>query len=308
VAPDVNEPANILSTAFSLGNQAALLGCGAAVFWGGGDFFGGMGVRAGGGTMRASLKLILISHTVSLLLVAGVALALHRPLPHGRELAWGVGCGVAAAVGLMLFYVALSQGHMGPSAAISGLLSAGIPAAAGMLAQGAPSARQALGFLIAAASIWMIAAGAPGERVSRRTVTMSLLAGVSFGVYFIGLRMANSAGLLWAMATARAGSVTTTAIILGVLALFTRKEDLRESKFGRRALQFAMMTVLLDTAGNLMFIASTRLGRLDVAAVLASLYPASTILLAAWILHERPVARQRWGMLLALAAVVMITL
>jgi drug/metabolite transporter (DMT)-like permease len=50
------------------------------------------------------------------------------------------------------------------------------------------------------------------------------------------------------------------------------------------------------------------MGRLDVASVLASLYPASTIVLAAWFLHERPTARQRWGMAVAVAAVVMITL
>jgi len=304
----VNELANILSGICNPGSQAALLGCGAAIFWGGGDFYGGMGVRAGGGTMRASLKLILISHTVSLLLVGALALALHRPLPHGRELAWGIGCGVAAGVGLMVFYVALSEGNMGPSTAISGLLSAGIPAAVGMRSQGAPSALQGTGFLVAAAAIWIIAAGSPGQRVSRRTLTLSLLAGISFGIYFVGLRMANSAGLLWAMAAARIGSVATTTIILCLLTLFARKEQGSEPSFGRRALQFAMMTVLLDTAGNLMFIASTRLGRLDVAAVLASLYPASTILLAAWFLHERPVARQRWGMALALAAVVMITL
>jgi drug/metabolite transporter (DMT)-like permease len=68
-----------------------------------------------------------------------------------------------------------------------------------------------------------------------------------------------------------------------------------------------MGAVLLDTSGNLLFIAATRAGRLDVAAVLASLYPASTILLAAWMLRERPTRRQGLGMAVAAAAVVMIT-
>jgi drug/metabolite transporter (DMT)-like permease len=70
---------------------------------------------------------------------------------------------------------------------------------------------------------------------------------------------------------------------------------------------WALGAVLLDTSGNLLFIAATRAGRLDVAAVLASLYPASTILLAAWTLHERPTRRQGLGMAVAAAAVVMIT-
>ncbi|WP_433968219.1 EamA family transporter [Tunturiibacter gelidiferens] len=71
---------------------------------------------------------------------------------------------------------------------------------------------------------------------------------------------------------------------------------------------WAIATALLDTSGNLLYIAATRAGRLDVAAVLASLYPASTILLAAWALRERPTRRQGLGMVVAAAAVVMITL
>jgi drug/metabolite transporter (DMT)-like permease len=152
----------------------------------------------------------------------------------------------------------------------------------------------------------MIAAGTPGDRVSRHTLTLSVLAGISFGIYFVGLRMANGAGVLWAMAATRMGSVTVTSVGLGVLALVHRGGP-KEPRFTRQAVRFAMMTVVLDTVGNLLFIAATRAGRLDVAAVLASLYPASTILLAAWLLHEHPTSRQRWGMALALAAVVMIT-
>ena len=53
---------------------------------------------------------------------------------------------------------------------------------------------------------------------------------------------------------------------------------------------------------------SARMGRLDVAAVLASLYPAGTILLAAGLLHEKTNTRQRIGMVMALPAVVLVTL
>ena len=298
---------NVLHHIFSLGHAAALLGCGSALFWGGGDFYGGVGVRAAGGTIRASLKLILLAHFVSLVLIVALACSLHMPFPHGPALWWGLGSGAATALGLMWFYVALSLGNMGPAAAISGLLSAGIPALVGIFAEGAPGALQAIGFFAAAGAIWLIAAGTPGDRVSRRTLTLSILAGVSFALYFIGLRMANGAGVLWAMAATRMGSVIVTSAVLSVMALVHRG-GAPEPRFTRRAVRFAMMTVLLDTAGNMMFIAATRAGRLDVAAVLASLYPASTILLAAWLLHEHPTARQRWGMALALAAVVMITL
>jgi drug/metabolite transporter (DMT)-like permease len=79
-------------------------------------------------------------------------------------------------------------------------------------------------------------------------------------------------------------------------------------RLGRRAVGWALGTALLDTSGNLLFLAATRAGRLDVAAVLASLYPASTILLAALALGERPTRRQALGMVTAVVAVVMIAL
>jgi len=95
-----------------------------------------------------------------------------------------------------------------------------------------------------------------------------------------------------------------------LLGLSFRSEtaELARGKLTRAAVRWALTTALLDTSGNLLFIASTRAGRLDVAAVLASLYPASTILLAAWMLGERPTRRQGLGMAVAAAAVVMITL
>jgi drug/metabolite transporter (DMT)-like permease len=76
----------------------------------------------------------------------------------------------------------------------------------------------------------------------------------------------------------------------------------------RTAVLWALGAGALDTSGNLLFIAATRAGRLDVAAVVASLYPASTIVLAGWLLKERLSRRQWWGMAVAAGAVVIITL
>jgi drug/metabolite transporter (DMT)-like permease len=86
------------------------------------------------------------------------------------------------------------------------------------------------------------------------------------------------------------------------------REDEAPAKLGRRAVGWSLAAALLDTSGNLLFLAATRAGRLDVAAVLASLYPASTILLAALALGERPTRRQALGMATAVLAVALIAM
>ena len=237
-----------ISMAMVHGN--ALLALAAAVLWGGGDFSGGMAVKSAGGTMGAALRVILLSHVVSLGILLILAWVRGDAFPHGAALAWGLSAGAMAGIALACFYVALSRGAMGASAALSGLLAAAIPAAVSAGGEGSPGLVRLVGFLVAGAAIWLIAAGPNPE--------------------------------------AKAGG--------------------EKFRLTRVMMAWTMGAVLLDTAGNLLFIAATRAGRLDVAAVLASLYPASTILLAAWTLHERPTRRQGLGMAVAAAAVVMITL
>jgi drug/metabolite transporter (DMT)-like permease len=287
----------------------ALIALAAAASWGGGDFSGGVGVKAAGGTTAGALRLVIVAHGVSLAVLL-VLLALHPgPRPSGVLLAWGLMAGVAAAISLTAFYIALSRGAMGASAAVSGLIAAAIPAVVSSFLDGAPTALKLAGFLLAAVAIWMIAAGPNPENVAaehqRKTMVLAIVGGLGFGFYFVALKMDNTLGEFEPMALARASSLICCCLML----LFVRTRGAGDGmwRLSRLALLCALGVALLDTGGNLLFLAATRLGRLDVAAVLASLYPAGTILLAAWQLHERPTRRQFAGMAVALAAVVMIT-
>ncbi len=286
----------------------ALLALAAAVLWGGGDFSGGMGVKHAGGTMAAALRVILLSHAVSLAVLLVLAWGRGDAFPHGAPLAWGLVAGATAGVALACFYVALSRGAMGASAALSGLLAAAIPAAVSAGIEGSPGLLQLAGFVVAGVAIWLIAAGENPEAktADRGTVWLAVVGGVGFGVYFVALKFAGSAGVIWPLATARMGSLAVCSLMVGGLSLLTKTGEAK-GQMTRRVVMWALGAVLLDTSGNLLFIAATRAGRLDVAAVLASLYPASTILLAAWTLRERPTRRQGLGMAVAAAAVVMIT-
>ena len=274
------------------------LGLISAACWGVGDFCGGMGVKSAGGSTQAALRVVVLSHATSLsvLLVLGVAFA--GPFPGGALLAWGLAAGVFAGLSLSAFYVALSRGAMGASAAVSGLLAAAVPALVALAVDGGAGWRRYIGFLVAAVAIWLIAAGEQVQE-QRSTIALAVAAGAGFGLYFVALKYAGRGGVVWPMATARMGSITACALVL----VAVRGQPARLT---RRVVAWVLGTALFDTSGNLLFVAATRAGRLDVAAVLASLYPASTILLAGAVLKEKLSRRQIWGMGVAVGAVVLI--
>ena len=195
---------------------------------------------------------------------------------------------------------------MGASAAISGLLAAAIPAILTIVLQGNPGTHRVVGFVVAAIAIWLIAAG-PSEPETTSTILLASFAGVGFGLYFIALKYAGGAisGPVWTMVTARIGSMSTCLLILLAYRLAGKRTG--PVPVSRRMILWIFSTALFDTCGNLLFVEATRSGRLDVAAVLASLYPASTILLAAALLKEKLTIRQLSGMGVAVAAVVLIT-
>ena len=138
---------------------------------------------------------------------------------------------------------------------------------------------------------------------------LASLSGAGFGLYFVALKFAGAAGVVAPMGVARFTSVCFCCVLLTILALTDRRRDGKvEVPIGRSAVLWSAGTALMDTSGNMFFIGATRAGRLDVASVLASLYPATTILLAAWTLKETPTRRQGVGMLLAAVSVVLITI
>jgi drug/metabolite transporter (DMT)-like permease len=281
----------------------------AAGFWGMGDFSGGMSVKsapAEANPLGAALRVVLLSHLTSLTVLVGLSLGLGLAFPGGASLTWGLGAGVCGGVSLAAFYIALSRGAMGASAAISGLLAAAIPAGVTLAVDGSPGWYRLAGFAVAGVAIWLIAAG-PAERESLGTILLATGAGIGFGLYFVALKYAGEhAAPVWTMAMARVGSISTCALILAGLRVGGRSTG--PVSVSRRMVLWILSTAAFDTSGNLLFIAATRAGRLDIASVLASLYPASTILLAAGVLRERPTGRQMVGMGVAAVAVGMITL
>jgi len=218
----------------SLPGGNALLALASAIVWGGGDFSGGVAVKAAGCTLRSAFRVVLLSHTVSLSILVLLALLWGSAHPSPTTWAWGLLAGLFAALSLTTFYVALSGAAMGAAAALSGLLAAAIPAFVSILTEGPPNPLHLAGFAVAGLAIWLVAAGpqppaqAPTPTpaplphpADRRSMLLAIAAGIGFGLYFVAMKMAGRGGLLWPMTTVRIGSTSTCALL--VLATLGRK-------------------------------------------------------------------------------------
>jgi drug/metabolite transporter (DMT)-like permease len=281
-----------------MANSGAAAGIGllAAASWGGSDFAGGLGAR------RTSALLITTSgQVVSLATLLALCLALRIAVPDTPHLLYAAIGGAEGALALALFYRALAMGAMGLTAALTGLLTALVPVVYELFRSGLPAPLTAVGLAAGCAAIWLItnSRAANGTGSPPKALLLGAIAGSGFGAQLILFRMAAEQGVLWALTSAR---------IAGVAALILVVIFARPQRPWRHFWFIGIVAGSLDTLGNLFYILTAKLGRLDVAAVICSLYPAGTILLAAVILRERPTRRQWAGMALALAAVGLLSL
>jgi drug/metabolite transporter (DMT)-like permease len=280
--------------------SAAGLGLLSAASWGGSDFVGGLGAR------RSPVLLIVVSgHFVTLLVLLAICLGGHFPLPGRHDLLFSAAGGFEGALALALFYRALAIGAMGLTAALTGLLTALVPVLFSLLHDGLPTPGTAFGLVMGLAAVWLIT-HAPDANAARgqhgtpfRALLLGALAGLGFGVQLVLFKFAAGGGILWIMASARAAGVTAMLLVI----LFSLPPRPWQGFW-----LYGVLAGAFDTLGNLLYIATTQFGRLDVAAMICSLYPAGTILLAALVLRERPTRRQFAGIGLALAAVVLLSL
>jgi drug/metabolite transporter (DMT)-like permease len=158
------------------------------------------------------------------------------------------------------------------------------------------------GFVLALAAIWFISqpdGGPKSLRLRLADLSLPLIAGISFGVYLILIHRGSQNGLFWPMVSSRFSGVVT----MVVYTLVTRQPFLPS----KPVWPLLVLNGILDISGNGLYILAGQAGRMDVAAVLASLYPASTVLLAGLFLHERLNRLQLAGILAALAAIVLMT-
>lgn len=265
-----------------------------ALTWGAGDFFGGVA------TKRAHpFTVVHVAEWVGAVVLVALALLFGEALPTGTALLWSASAGLVGAVGLVTLYTALAAGHMGIVAALSAVVSALVPIIVAALTDGLPAPLQMLGFGVGLAAIWLLTSS-HDRTVKPRELWLALIAGLGFGFYFVLVDRAVTEGVFWNLAFAR----SLAGVVLLVILLATRRPLLPP----RPVLPINTANGALDAGGNLFFALAAQSGRLDIAAVVASLYPATTVLLARLVLQERLNRLQTVGAVAALAAVVLVTL
>lgn len=267
----------------------------AAATWGGSDFAGGWGAR------RASSLLITASGQVaSLVALLCICLALRLPLPDKKFLVYAAIGGFEGAFALAIFYRALAMGAMGLTAALTGLLTALIPVLFDLFHTGWPGSLTSAGLALGLAAIWMVSQsqGVSGSGTPVRALLLGACAGAGFGAQLILFKMGAEGGVLWALTSGR---------IAGAAAILLTVAIARPAGGWRGFWLAGIISGCLDTVGNLFYMMASQMGRLDVAAVICSMYPAGTIVLAGIILREHPTTRQIAGMGLALAAVALLS-
>jgi drug/metabolite transporter (DMT)-like permease len=280
------------------------LGLAASAFWGASDFLGGLATRK-----THVVGVVAIAHGLSLGLLLLAALATHSPLPPQRFALLGLCAGAFGGVALILYYQALSLGEMGITTALTGLLTALVPVVYSFITQGSPKSTQIAGFVVAAAAIALIAY-APAGLPRPLALGLASVAGVGFGVFLVVLKIGSAHSLLWQLIYSRMASATlAVSIVIGMqLRAGENAAAWRTQAKENRFLWMAGSAGVLEATGSLLYMSAAREGRLDVAAVLASLYPVATIILAAWFLKERATSSQTLGMALALGAVVLVSI
>lgn len=279
-------PSNLLGIIFAL-TSAAL--------WGGGDFSGGLAARKS--NQFQVLMLAALTGTVLLLVCA---LGWGEGLPTSMSALWAALAGAAGALGVASLYRALSLGHTASVAPTSAIITAALPVLFGSLTAGLPKTTQMAGFGLAFMGIWLISRPPETEKSTfREGMVLAFLSGIGFGMFFIFIAQVEKGYVFGPILIAR-----MVTLLIAMLMLKLRRIPLPALTSN----PLAILAGVLDTGGNVFYLLATQYTRLDVAAVLAALYPAGTVILAAIVMKEKISMAQWTGAGLCLAAIGLITL
>jgi len=273
---------------------AIVLALASAIGYGGSDFAAGLASRS-----APVIQITLLASAVSGVFVAAALPFAASPGPSATALAWGFAAGIGGTLGAFALYLGFRYAAFSVAGPLSAVASAGFSVLAGLLYGERPTALALTGIVLALPAIVGVSVSAGGEEAKEggsagrqaAGVVYGLLAGACFALLFIGLDRAGSGSGLWPVAAAAAGELAAALVAAAAVRSFRL--------CGGRARLLAAITGVAGAAGTVLFFVATHHGFLAITAVLTSLYPAVTIVLARVMLGERLTALRLAGLGLA---------
>lgn len=276
--------------------MAVLFALLAAASYGVSDFVGGLAARR-----VPAITVVLLSYPLGAVLTAALLPFYGGPVSAGT-LAWSTAGGAAGLLGIGLLYYTLGQAPMNVISPITAVMSAVVPIAGGVAQGERPHAAAWFGIglgLLAVALISRQPEDHPHGPIGWRPIALAVLSGVGFGAYFLCLAHTDDDSGIWPVVLSRVAAGLLALPVAALAAGFVRMP--------RPVLALAGTAGVLDAAANLSFLLASRHGLLSLSGVITALYPAGTVLLAVLLLKERTGPVQRWGLAVAVAAVVLLT-
>jgi drug/metabolite transporter (DMT)-like permease len=280
-----------------------LLAIGSAFFYGAADFTGGLTTRRVG-----TIPVVFLSQFSGLALLVLLLPLLPPASPTRSDFWWGGVAGLAGGIGVALLYRALSIGIMAVVAPTTAVCVVTIPVVYSVLLGERPAPLAVGGIILGITSIILVSQqrsdaeaenrGRSGPGMLPLGVGAALVSGVAIGFFFLGLAQTDPGAGMWPLVASRSVSVTLFAVIA-----VARHCTLR---MPGRVLALVLLAGTIDMLANALYLVAAQQGPLSIVVTLSSLYPASTVLLARFVLHERLNVLQITGVGCALAAVVLI--
>lgn len=274
--------------------MGVLLALLSSLLWGSSDFLGGTASRR-----LQGVSVVGVSQAAALIGLVPLALLLgSRP----DSLVAGAAAGLAGVVALTMFYSALAAGTMGVVAPVASL-GVVIPVAVGLSRGESPSALQIAGILVAITGVVLASGPELTGGASVRPLLLALGAAVGFGLVAVLLAAGSAGGTGAVVVTLLLMRVSSVGALVACMLVVRRRFD---PGVGRADLPLMLVIGAADVAANACFALAARSGLLSVVAVLGSLYPVVTILLARQLHAERLRPVQALGVLGTVAGIALL--
>ncbi len=264
-----------------------------ALAWGIADFGGGLASR------RATLfGVVLVSQVAGLVVALGLAILRAEPWPAPADFAWSALSGVIGTAAVLALYGGLAVGRMGVVAPVAGVLGAGVPVLVGIVLEGLPPPIVLAGIGLAIVAVVLVSRVAGGVGAGRSGIELGIIAGLCIGLFNVTISRIDESLVF--------GPVSIVRIVVIVLVAAVILVGRRPASVPAGLLPVVAVIGVLDMTGVAAFLFAEQTGPLAVASILSSLYPVTTVILAAVVLHERVTRDHAIGIVAAAVAILMI--